>query len=118
MKKRYNETEKAAIRACEIIKRDGEATFNIIWVKSRTWGYNPNVKWGNQTVGKASGCGYDKESAALVEFLRFLLPEDEYLSGSGAGFNSVSFELSKYGWNLEKTYSGKTEDGYKIERIK
>lgn len=115
--KRYNNTEKAAIRACEYIKHEGMATFNIIWVKSHTWGLNPNVKWGNETVGRASGCGYDKESAALVDFLNFLIPEGKYLPSGGAGFNSVRRDLVNYGWNLEKTYSGKYEDGYKISKI-
>lgn len=46
---------------------------NINWVKSPTWGYNPHAtitdNLGNITEGKASGCGYDKESTAIADAL-------------------------------------------------
>ena len=41
---------------------------SVDWVRSRTWGYNPNVEVRTNTgtyYGTASGCGYDKESAAI-----------------------------------------------------
>lgn len=49
----------------------------IEWVKSRTWGYNPHAEvkifYNNNYVetftGSASGCGYDKRSAATAEAL-------------------------------------------------
>lgn len=48
-------------------------TINIDWVKNRTWGYNPHATIytnnGDMTEGRASGCGYDKESAAIAEAL-------------------------------------------------
>lgn len=47
----------------------------VDWVKSKTWGANPRATveaWTDQhtrieTTGTASGCGYDKRSAAIAE---------------------------------------------------
>jgi len=48
-------------------------TINIDWVKNQTWGHNPHAtiytNKGDLTEGKASGCGYDKESAAIAQAL-------------------------------------------------
>lgn len=48
----------------------------VEWVKSNTWGHNPHVTakmWNGETFekyeGRASGCGYDKESAAIASAL-------------------------------------------------
>lgn len=43
---------------------------SVEWVRSRAWGYNPHVEVRTNTgtyTGMASGCGYDKESAAIAE---------------------------------------------------
>lgn len=46
---------------------------SINWIKSATWGHNPHATIttdaGHLTEGRASGCGYDKESAAIAEAL-------------------------------------------------
>lgn len=48
-------------------------TINIDWVRNTTWGYNPHATIytnnGDITEGRASGCGYDKESTAIAEAL-------------------------------------------------
>ena len=47
-------------------------SISVDWVRSRTWGYNPHaVAMSNAGTftGTASGCGYDKESAAVAEAL-------------------------------------------------
>jgi hypothetical protein len=48
-------------------------TINVDWVKNPTWGYNPHAvvytNNGDMTEGRASGCGYDKESTAIAEAL-------------------------------------------------
>lgn len=51
-------------------------TINVEWKKNRTWGYNPTARtivrssqYFNNSQGTASGCGYDKESAAIAEAL-------------------------------------------------
>lgn len=44
----------------------------VDWVRSRTWGYNPHAEAMSNAgtfTGTASGCGYDKESAAVAEAL-------------------------------------------------
>lgn len=122
MKTGFNKTERAAYQACSRIREgSGVWYFSIIWKRSATWGHNPNVHFRGEIVGKASGCGYDKESAALAEFLHFLpvSPDDQRAvwATSGCGFNSVVESLAILEWKLVKTYSGKTEDGYTIERI-
>lgn len=43
---------------------------SVEWVRSKTWGYNPRVEVRTNTgiyTGMASGCGYDKESAAIAD---------------------------------------------------
>lgn len=49
------------------------ASVSVTWAKSRTWGANPTAELLddllNSTTGHASGCGYDKESAAIAEAL-------------------------------------------------
>lgn len=43
---------------------------SVDWVRSRTWGYNPHVEVRTNTgtyYGTASGCGYNKESAAIAD---------------------------------------------------
>lgn len=43
---------------------------SVDWVRSRTWGHNPHTEVRTNTGtyhGTASGCGYDKESAAIAE---------------------------------------------------
>lgn len=48
-------------------------SINVEWVRNTTWGYNPHATVytnnGDATEGRASGCGYDKESAAVAEAL-------------------------------------------------
>ena len=48
-------------------------TVNMEWRPSRAWGYNPHVdavtNEAEVYTGTASGCGYDKASAALAEAL-------------------------------------------------
>ena len=47
-------------------------SISVDWVRSRTWGYNPRAEAMSNAgtfTGTASGCGYDKESAAVAEAL-------------------------------------------------
>lgn len=64
------------IRIAESADNVTEIAINIIWKRSRTWGYNPhvNVRIFTDTMvkefsGTASGCGYDKESAGIADAL-------------------------------------------------
>jgi hypothetical protein len=64
--------------AAELAKLDEVATaadlnhisVSVGWVRSQTWGYNPRVEVRTNPgffTGSASGCGYDKESAAIAD---------------------------------------------------
>lgn len=75
--KEYEQKQEKAIKKIDTIKEASEKvqTINISinWVKSNTWGYNPHATittdYGEMTEGRASGCGYDKESASIAEAL-------------------------------------------------
>lgn len=86
----------------------------MMWKKSATWGRCPSIAYRGEKAAHASGCGYDKESACLCEFLSSLAPDG--IHASGAGFRTVVDKLAMAGWLLEKTYSGATEDGYRLSR--
>lgn len=120
MKTRYTKMESRAILACDSIRECGRAEFGMEWRPSRTWGRIAVILWRNEKVSEASGCGYDKESAALANFLRFLATDPAgqaaIHAGHGAGFCTVQEKLNAAGWILRKTYSGKWEDGFSLER--
>ncbi len=64
----------AKIEAAENAAPAVTVSASLEWVRSRVWGYNPKAEadiyngdhW-ERTHGSASGCGYDKGSAALCE---------------------------------------------------
>ena len=114
----------------------------VEWKKSRTWGYNPHVEaWTTGSyynTGKASGCGYCKESAAIGEALadslslqRFIIEnlsklKNEYgietrfgiahLSIGGKGVNALLNLFRKVkGWTIDEMH-GNSFDGYKIRK--
>ena len=75
--KEYEKRKDKTLKRIETITQANEKITNINisvnWVKNATWGYNPHATittdFGTMTEGKASGCGYDKESAAIAEAL-------------------------------------------------
>lgn len=113
----------------------------VEWHRSAMWGYNPSATVAAdycRTYGKASGCGYDKESAAVSEALN-ANPEvmkiiykyvDEggtlpygarvwaglpsFASGCGVGCYSSIFEACGYEWRTVAI--GKMFNCYIIER--
>lgn len=48
-------------------------SIRVDWKKNRTWGYNPTatviINQANRYTGTASGCGYDKRTAAIADAL-------------------------------------------------
>ena len=110
--------QKRAHAACEQIKISaafGMAfKFAILWRRSPTWGYCPTIQYNGEKAAYASGCGYDKASAVLAEFLAPLAPEVS--RHAGAGVSSVIDELSKHGWKLVQTYNGSLEDAFEIRK--
>ncbi|WP_314156352.1 hypothetical protein [Stomatobaculum longum] len=60
------------IRVAETAEKPEHILLWVDWKESRTWGKNPHVELivGNKVYrGTATGCGYDKESAAIAEAL-------------------------------------------------
>ena len=128
----------------------GEIEISVEWKKSRTWGANPTASlrmWGgefNRFSGHASGCGYDKESAAIAEALNQSLSikkalykvkeespkiDNRDLFGYGSGYGILPyFEggvgadcyrsiFQKIGFSWAKVGSGKTFDYYKATKL-
>ena len=58
-------------RIHEVEEVEAPAAVSVVveWYKSRTWGMNPRARVAAErvaTYGSASGCGYDKQSAAIA----------------------------------------------------
>lgn len=106
--------ERRAQEACQRIEANGSMDFAVYWAKSNVWGRCPRIEWRGKKAAHASGCGYDKLSAVLVDFLYPLVPE---LAGcSGAGVSRVIQRMAEHGWILEHAYEGRTEDGFTITK--
>lgn len=62
----------ARIDTIETAEKPEHFVLWVDWKKSSTWGVNPHTELivnGNRYFGTASGCGYDKESAAIAAVL-------------------------------------------------
>lgn len=122
---REKAVELAAVRAAREVKKEREARFarlntaadaaplqsltiSIEWHRSRTWGYNPEATATSdtrRTFGRASGCGYDKGSAAVADALnqnpqtlRFLFERAEAALAEGANPHDKK-ACTGYCWN-------------------
>lgn len=142
---RENEKERAA----KLEKLEAAAAYNlpsfvsvsVEWKKSNMWGYNPTAAVcaeKRRTEGKASGCGYDKGSAAIAsacnvnpEILRILYEHAEkggafpysvhtfaglpsFDGGCGVSCFGPVFDACGYTWR--NVASGKLYDAFTIER--
>lgn len=114
MKRRMGKMESRAAYAMREAVARGTLDFEMEWKRSNTWGLCPSISYHGEKAAHASGCGYDKESACLVEFLSGLSPGK--ICGSGAGFSTVQRELKAIGWILECTFRGNREHGYRITK--
>lgn len=121
-------------------------TVNVEWKRNPTWGHNPTAEvraFGDGysaklTVGKASGCGYDKESAAIAtamngnpQILRAMYDHAErggtfpysvytyaglpYFDG-GCGVSCFRNVFEAMGYKWRDVAHGKTYDVYSVER--
>ena len=141
----YKRIEEAA--AAEELR---SITITVEWKKSSVWGYNPTArvvvcgeKHAAVYYGKASGCGYDKGSAAISKALNcspvvmrsLYIAENKRLTkkqsrrdalgyGSGygvlpyfeggVGVSAFSVLFDKMGYEWENTASGDSFDVYKV----
>lgn len=112
----------------------------VEWSRSQTWGYNPHVKARAQyanigtlyNTGYASGCGYDKESAAVASAIdeimkpfilnNFSTLKDPSVYGvcsnhlgfeGGVGMSSFIRAFKACGYEVHESH-GKTFDSYII----
>ena len=98
-KKYFLDCYKKAIKKAEAVAAAQTLTacrVSVEWKKSRVWGYNPAVTvdaWtvdtdGAQecatTTGRASGCGYDKQSTAIAEAFNASAPSPYTVSVGNA----------------------------------
>lgn len=118
---KLNKTEQNALAFCDALMRNGGGTVVIEWKRSAQWGSNPQIEYMGGRCCSVSGCGYDKESTALSEVLRFLAPRESEAYGKiwscgGAGVSSVQRELSAIGWDLVQTANTKTVNVYNLTR--
>jgi len=118
--------EKRAKDWCDKIVREGNQSniqcFHVEWIDSATWGSNPRIMTHNGKATNVSGCGYDKLSQCLADFLRFLFPIGSggyhaVWAKGGCGEGSIMAALDRYGWTLKKTGSGKTWDAYTLAKL-
>jgi len=115
--KRLTTTEQRQKTFADNLTANGGGTINIEWRKSRDYGYCPAVlNYRGEKIAYASGCGYNKLSAVLVEALSFLLPDRALAGCSGAGERSVTDRLADHGWKLERTANGNTFDSFHLSR--
>lgn len=124
-------------------------TISVEWKKSSMWGYNPTaeIRLYSTTgyeflTGKASGCGYDKESSAIATALnesnaviKMLFNADKkdkdskvygyrkaqngyfpHISG-GVGTSCYYSVFALFGLKFEKISSGKTFDSYLVTKL-
>lgn len=119
---------------------------HVEWKRSATWGYNPHaaviVNQANRYTGSASGCGYDKRTAAIAEAanksavlqrMLYTLKEKALESGEkmpygagsgvipyfegGVGMSSYRELFRRCGLRITIDYeSGKHYDSYYFER--
>lgn len=137
------EAKKRFDRIHEVEEVEAPAAVSVVveWHKSRTWGMNPRarVTAGRvATYGSASGCGYDKESAAIAsafnqnpEILKILYDHAEageafpygvtvwaglpsFDGGCGVSCFYQIFEAC--GYTFRQVASGKAFDVYEITR--
>lgn len=137
------EIEKRFARVHEVEEVEAPAAVSVVveWHKSRTWGENPRARVAAErvaTYGSASGCGYDKESAAIAsafnqnpEILKILYDHAEagetfpygvdvwaglpsFAGGCGVSCFYSIFEAC--GYTFRQVASGKMFDVYEITR--
>lgn len=74
IEKYYNKILKEELEKIEEVEKAesiNNITVAVEWTRNRTWGWNPTANaftfYVGTTTGTASGCGYDKQSAAIAE---------------------------------------------------
>lgn len=130
------------VAAAEAVELPDGVSISVEWKKSRTWSANPHATVyaaHTDTHGRASGCGYDKESAAIAaafndnpEVMAIIYTAVEagikpgysvldsvglpFFDG-GCGVSCFYKVFENCGYQFKRTASGRTFDCYLIERM-
>ena len=86
-------------------------TINVTWKRNPTWGYNPTAEVFVDTpskvykgIGTSSGCGYDKQTAAvgsalngINSIIKMLCDTKEKALEAGAAYNYSNRDVIAYG---------------------
>lgn len=141
---RGNEKDRAAklekLARAEYASLPRSVSVSVEWHKSAMWGYNPAAQvraWNTVTTGTASGCGYDKQSAAIAdafnnnpEIMRILYEHAEKggsfpysvhvfagvpVFDGGCGVSCFRSVFAACGYTWRDVASGKTFDAYTLE---
>lgn len=129
------------VAAAEAVELPDGVSISVEWKKSRTWGANPHATVyaaNTTTTGRASGYGYDKESAAIAsafndnpEVMAIIYTAVEagvkpsysvldsvglpFFDG-GCGVNCFYTVFENCGYQFKRTAEGRTFDCYSIEK--
>ena len=101
---------------CRAIERTGEGVFTAREKPSKTWGYVPSISTHEGVAARASGCGYDKRSAVLAQFLGSLGGRIAYTGAAGEA--AVIAACREQGWELAQVGGSKRSTIYTITRLK
>lgn len=137
-KARAEKLEKLA--RAEAVALPRSVSVSVEWHKSYMWGYNPAAQvraWNTVTTGTASGCGYDKESAAIAgamnsnpEIMRILYEHAEKggsfpysvhvfagvpVFDGGCGVSCFRSVFAACGYTWRDVAHGKSYDVYTLE---
>ena len=129
------------VAAAEAVELPDGVSISVEWKKSRTWSANPHATVYaafSVTKGRASGCGYDKQSAAIAaafnanpEVMAIIYAAVEagvkpgysvsdsvglpFFDG-GCGVSCFYTVFENCGYQFKKTADGRTFDCYSIEK--
>jgi hypothetical protein len=112
--------EARASTFCQLAREHGSAVVQMEWRKNYEGRQAVILDHRDAPMARTSGGGYDKESQALADALRFMgTTDDERMSiwrTGGAGERRTREALAALGWTLEKITSTRTSDTWTLAR--
>ena len=119
------------VAAAEAVELPDGVSISVEWKKSRTWSANSHATVYaafSVTKGRASGCGYDKQSAEVMAIIYSAVeagvkPGYSVLNSvglpffdGGCGVECFYEVFANCGYQFKRTAGGRTFDCYAIER--
>lgn len=105
------------------IRLEQPIDFTLVYKQSAQYGWCPTVyDYRDEKIAYAGGYGYDKESTAISQIVRFIFPEGseqykEIAMLAGVGADSVSGKLKEYGWQMSRVGRSPITTSYRVEKI-